>query len=170
MGRILGDKTWLARGRMAVKIWTGEVLRLIQLLNELHGEVTQAIMVKLELLLSSSHIHIANIVNGHQMAVATSLLALRQFKMAEFGVNERESSLRVDVSDNLFCSRTRFIQSLDVNGHPITVATVVCGRRIKVKVAATVLRREQPHLDGRRIIARNNNGMALSVGGDDIPL
>ena len=57
---------------MAVKIWTGEVLRLVQLLNEQHGEVTQAIMVKLELLLSSGHVHVAGIVNGSQMAVTTS--------------------------------------------------------------------------------------------------
>ena len=126
-------------------------------------------MVELELLLNSSHIHVVDIVNGSQMAVTTSLLALTQFKMAEFGVNERESSLRVDVSNNLFSSRARFVRSLDVNGHPITVTTVVCQGGIKMMVATIILWREHSQLDRRRIIARNNNGTAFPICRDNIP-
>ena len=50
------------------------VFGLIQLLNQLHRQVTKTIMVKLEFLLGISQIDIARVINGRDMAMATSLL------------------------------------------------------------------------------------------------
>ena len=157
--------------RHGKKVWDWHISWLVETLHSFHWDVCQWIMIKLKELLWFSQIGILRIMDWHEATTNTlgGQSFLPRFWITWFPKCEWQSRFGVNLWDNLHGISRFWIKVFEIQMHKVGIASKLSLVGIELVASTTVLRRDCPHHNHRRVVSWHKKFMRLAPINDNFP-